>query len=1603
MDLLKKTILLGLVLVLVITVSKPNLYEEQHPYLVILKEKPKVGLVPLSQKSFVSDLTSKGIQVGNKLTIINAVEVYLTPTEAEMLKSDPRVALVHKERKLKLLGIKTLSLKPLLDTSVGNISAKEVWDYTNGSGVTVGVVDTGSNDVSVFSNQITAEEDFTFDDPSFAVVFTNGEQINVSYVINLTSDVNDMVIKLYDMNNSLFYPDWYLIKKVRVTFYNDSIYNSTYLVKGEFPYSLEVGNLEQGLYTLKINETDCDYYMCYLFAKFYSGTSELDNSSVHVNSTRDDMLHGTHVASIISSSHYKYKGVAPGANLVIAKALADTNGNAAIDSGDDTWESNVYKAIEWEIGKGARIISLSIGDDSVLNCNGTSIFSQVIDNATRDNNILFTLASGNSGSNGVVDPACSKLGLAVGNVNDNGVLAQDSSYGTTSDGRAKPEVVAPGTDIWAPVIDYNSTHVLFEALDGTSMAAPHVAGVAALLLSAKPTLTADELKALIMVTADCLGTTGTGLGKVNASRAYNMINQTFETVITNGARHIYIIKPVENEIRVLLYWPDPMYPKHNVLDMLVYAPNGTLMYNNTANTNETYEYFRITNAQDGNWTVIVNGTNITYNSPQKYVLSAVGDILKKAITSDTQVPNVTLSSLRTVYDVNETVVFNIKAYDNTSVKNVSVVINGTSYDADFVGVVDDNGRKVYSYRYEFDNTSFTSKKSLNYAILASDYFGNINSSTVGSFIVMDIAPRVYLKGGSFGSLNGTSFKFPFEVYDGSDSLNCSIFLNDTLNITETFQQGVQSFFEITGLSNKTYVWKINCTDESGNTTLSSTNTTTLFHKPVLIINSTYVNDTVVIPNETFRINVTIENGGEANLTASLKGIQFTIGDTNVDKEYSVSSNTVSLKHGEQGNLTIDIVAGDSLSTGDVAVNITLSFVDDWGTYSSTNNTSTTFKSDGILPTVKKLLVGGKSITSHKWISVKSQEGENLFKYLDPYVSTNYVEINVTFGDNSTNVKMCWNDTDLQTYDRDPTCNKEIASLPTNYTHSWNMTNLKDGYYWFMFQAEDLNGSKVNSSWYALEVDTVSEPYPYKDLVIGNTYNNTNGTFKVYVVNSGGVEANFSYKVKVNSTLLKEGNFISISPKSYVSIPFDFKVYAENDYEISFTIYNNTKEEDTTNDSLAWGITINKTPPIISVVSGPDSFYSGNSGYNSLSVKLKAKDYDNTSNLNLKARFVRDSGSTVYTYCISTSSYEPCFEGSFSSLGNDEYEFSETIKSTTKDGTYYIFFVVEDQDGNKNITNVTFRVDNTNPTVDVNGPSSLAKGETGTFSCSASDGGSDVKSVKLVVGGTTVCDENSDSCSGSYTMPDESPKPVTCAAYDNVGNKGSDEYTLKVSSSSQDSQGGDSGGGSGDQETSTYDAEKVFSSISPNSPAVWDVDLSGVFVDKINVYVDQTVSNLKLAVKKRTSFSGTKPSGVVYGYLDIFAIGDVTNLKEAKIYFKVSKSWIEDYNINQSTIVLQRYKTSWEPLNTTEYNSDSNYVYFYAITPGFSTFAVTGEKLSEATGEGSTDQTQETTSNKTYIEGEEGEGSWLNSSILYILLAAVGVAIGIVIYFLRENM
>jgi len=114
----------------------------------------------------------------------------------------------------------------------------------------------------------------------------------------------------------------------------------------------------------------------------------------------------------------------------------------------------------------------------------------------------------------------------VGAVNDSDQIASFSSRGPTADGRVKPDLVYPGVGIVAPQADGTRLGTVVEpgyvSADGTSMATPHAAGVAALMLQAKPELTAEQVKNQMVASAINLGAlpNAQGAGRGDAYRAY---------------------------------------------------------------------------------------------------------------------------------------------------------------------------------------------------------------------------------------------------------------------------------------------------------------------------------------------------------------------------------------------------------------------------------------------------------------------------------------------------------------------------------------------------------------------------------------------------------------------------------------------------------------------------------------------------------------------------------------------------------------------------------------------------------------------------------------------------------------------------------------------------------------------------------------------------------------------------------------------------------------------------------------------------------------------------------------------------------------------------
>jgi len=121
------------------------------------------------------------------------------------------------------------------------------------------------------------------------------------------------------------------------------------------------------------------------------------------------------------------------------------------------------------------------------------------------------------------------------------------------------------------------------------------------------------------------------------------------------------------------------------------------------------------------------------------------------------------------------------------------------------------------------------------------------------------------------------------------------------------------------------------------------------------------------------------------------------------------------------------------------------------------------------------------------------------------------------------------------------------------------------------------------------------------------------------------------------------------------------------------------------------------------------------------------------------------------------------------------------------------------------------------------------------------------------------------------------------------------------------------------------------------------------VSMIALKADKNVNDVKVEVERieRTP-DIPAPSGVAYTYLDMNVENTGGAKIEGKIEFKVAKSWLANNNIDEATVKLNRYDENegWEALPSMKVREDNDFVFFEAPTPGFSTFAVTGEAKEE---------------------------------------------------------
>lgn len=219
------------------------------------------------------------------------------------------------------------------------------------------------------------------------------------------------------------------------------------------------------------------------------------------NFADDDYGHGTHVAGIaaaVSNNGLGITGVSWGAKIMPLKMLGASGTGTTFD---------LAKAIYFAVDNGAQVINMSLG----ASCGtGWPDVEDAVDYATAKGVLLIAAAGNNKPT--VFCPGAIAGVMAVGATNANDVRASFSNYGP------ELEVVAPGVDIYSSVMGGG-----YDIKSGTSMAAPFVAGLAALLRSFDPTLTAAGVRTIIQNTSDDLGSPGWdplyGYGRINAWRA----------------------------------------------------------------------------------------------------------------------------------------------------------------------------------------------------------------------------------------------------------------------------------------------------------------------------------------------------------------------------------------------------------------------------------------------------------------------------------------------------------------------------------------------------------------------------------------------------------------------------------------------------------------------------------------------------------------------------------------------------------------------------------------------------------------------------------------------------------------------------------------------------------------------------------------------------------------------------------------------------------------------------------------------------------------------------------------------------------------------------
>lgn len=223
----------------------------------------------------------------------------------------------------------------------------------------------------------------------------------------------------------------------------------------------------------------------------------------------DSSGHGTHVAGTVAAKHSAgpVLGIAPQSKILPVKFIDGNYGDT----------SGAIAGLNYAVSRGAKVINASWGSP----CPSEAL-RQTLE-SLQNRNVVVVVAAANYGVNlseYPIYPAVYKTQnlITIGAMDISGYRATFSNYGPLVD------LLAPGRDIYSTYIRTQGTPTGYAYNSGTSMAAPHVAGMAAVLWSKKPTATAVEIKNAIVNSVELFPNEDVPRGRARLDRALNHLN-----------------------------------------------------------------------------------------------------------------------------------------------------------------------------------------------------------------------------------------------------------------------------------------------------------------------------------------------------------------------------------------------------------------------------------------------------------------------------------------------------------------------------------------------------------------------------------------------------------------------------------------------------------------------------------------------------------------------------------------------------------------------------------------------------------------------------------------------------------------------------------------------------------------------------------------------------------------------------------------------------------------------------------------------------------------------------------------------------------------------